>query len=262
VDRRIVVLRDAGGLDKDGAARLVAVLDPPPPNAALVLIGTGGKVPAALSKKVAQLGKVHDVGVRKAAQKREFVAEHLRHGSVRLSASAQKRLEAHLGEELGRLDGMLETLAAAYGEGVTIDDAMLEPFLGSRGSVPIWDLTDALEAGSIAGALSVLDRMMGPGGASAHEILASIDNHVSRAARLQGAPVTSGEDAAALLGVHAFPAKKSLDLSRRLDLERLRDCLAFIAQADLDIKGMSGLDDRVVIEVLVARLTQRLSARR
>lgn len=262
VDRRIVVVRDAGNLDKQGADRLVAVLDPPPANAALVLIGTGGKVPAALAKKVAQLGAVHDVGSRKAAQKREFVAEHLRHGPVRLSAAAQKRLEGHLGEELGRLDGLLETLAAAYGEGVSVDDAMLEPFLGSKGSVPLWDLTDALEAGSIADALSVLDRMMGPGGVSAHEILASIDSHVSRAARLHGAPVTSGEDAAVVLKVHAFPAKKSLDLSRRLDLDRLRDCLAFIAQADLDIKGMSGLDDRVVIEVLVARLTQRLSVRR
>ena len=262
VDRRIVVVREAGALDKEAATRLVAVMDPPPPGAALVLIGGGGRLSTVLTKKVAQLGKVHDVGVRKAAQKREFVAEHLRHGSVRLSASAQKMLETHLGEELGRIDGMLETLSAAYGEGVTVDESMLQPFLVARGSVPIWDLTDALEAGSIPRALSVLDRMMGPGGASAHEVLASIDNHVSRAARLQGAPVTSGEDAAAVLGVHAFPAKKSLDLSRRLDLERLRDCLAFIAQADLDLKGMSGLDDRVIIEILVARLTQRLSARR
>jgi DNA polymerase III subunit delta len=262
VDRRVVVVRDAGAFDKEAAARLLEVLDPPAPGAALVLVGGGGRLVPALAKKAQQIGEVHDVGARKAAQKRQFVAEHLRHGSVRLSAGAQKMLEAHLGEELGRLDSTLETLGAAYGDGVTVDEAMLEPFLGSRGSVPIWDLTDALEAGSIAGALAVLDRMMGPGGASAHEILASIDSHVSRAARLQGAPVTSGEDAAALLGVHAFPAKKSLDLSRRLDVEALADCLGFLAQADLDVKGLSGLDPRVVMEVLVARLTQRLSARR
>ena len=42
----------------------------------------------------------------------------------------------------------------------------------------------------------------------------------------------------------------------------LRDCLANLAQVDLDIKGMSEREDRVVIAVLVARLTQRFSARR
>jgi len=256
VDRRIVVVRDAGRLDKEGAKRLIDALDPPPPDAALVLVKGSKAVPASVVKKAGALGKVIDVSIRKAAQKREFVTEHLRHGSIRLSAGAQKKLEGHLGEELGRLDGILDTLAAAYGEGVTVDEAMLEPFLGTRGSVPIWDLTDALEAGNIARALSVVDRMMGPGGVSGHEIVASIDNHVSRAARLQGSPVRSGEDAAAILGIHAFPAKKSLDLSRRLDLEQLSDCLRLVSQADLDMKGMSGLDERMIIEILVARLTR------
>jgi DNA polymerase-3 subunit delta len=262
VDRRIVVVRDAGRLDKDGAARLAAALDPPPPDAALVLVKGSKAIPASLLKKVAALGRVVDVSIRKAAAKREFVTEHLRHGSVRLSAGAQKQLEAHLGEELGRLDGILDTLAAAYGEGVTVDEEMLTPFLGSKGAVPIFDLTDALEAGNIAAALGIIDRMMGPGGVSGHEILASIDNHLTRAARLQGAPVRSGEDAAAILKIHAFPAKKALNLARRLELDRLSECLGLVAQADLDLKGMSGLDERLVIEILVARLTRALGARR
>ena len=260
VDRRIVVVRDAGRLDKDGAKRLIEALDPPSPDAALVLVKGGKAIPAAVIKKATSLGRVIDVSIRKAAQKREFVTEHLRHGSVRLSAGAQKRLETHLGEELGRLDGILDTLASAYGEGVTVDEAMLEPFLGTKGSVPIWDLTDALEAGNIARALAIVDRMMGPGGISGHEMLAAIDSHLSRAARLQGSPVRSGEDAASILGIHAFPAKKSLDLSRRLDLDRLKDCLRLVSQADLDMKGMSGLNERMIMEILIARLTRSLGA--
>jgi DNA polymerase-3 subunit delta len=139
---------------------------------------------------------------------------------------------------------------------------MLAPFLGAKGAVPIFDLTDALENGNVAVALGFVDRMMGPGGISGHEILASIDNHITRAARLQGAPVRSGEDAAEILKIHAFPAKKALNLSRRLDVETLADCLRLVVEADLDLKGMSGLDEQVVIEILVARLTRALGSTR
>jgi len=262
VDRRIVVVRDAGRLDKDGAARLIAALDPPPPDASLVLVRGAKAIPAALVKKVAALGRVVDVSIRKAAAKREFVAEHLRHAPVRLSAGAQKLLEGHLGEELGRLDGILKTLASAYGEGVTIDESMLAPFLGTKGAVPIFDLTDALESGNIAVALGIVSRMMGPGGVSGHEILASIDNHVTRAARLQGAPIRTGEDAAEILKIHAFPAKKALNLSRRLDVDSLAACLRLVVEADLAMKGRSGLDEQLVIEILVARLTRALGSKK
>jgi len=262
IDRRIVVVRDAGRIDAEGAKRLLAALDSPPPDAAVILVKGSKAVPASLVKKANALGKVFDVSVRKTQQRRAFVAEHLRHGPVRLSPSAQKLLDRHLGDELSRIDGILETLAAAYGEGVSIDEDMLSPFLGTQGSVPIFDLTDALESGSISAALAIVDRMMGPGGISGHELLAAVDNHLSRAARLQGAEIRSGDDAAALLGIHAYPAKKSLNLARQLDLESLSAALALVLQADLDLKGQSGLDERVVIEILVARLTRALATKR
>jgi len=262
IDRRVVVVRDAGRLDAEGAKRLLAALDPPPPGAAVVLVKGSKAVPASLVKKAKDLGKVFDVSVRKTQQRRDFVAEHLRHGSVRLSPAAQKLLDQHLGEELSRMDGILETLSAAYGEGVTVDDQMLAPFLGTQGSIPIFGLTDALESGSISAALGIVDRMMGPGGISGHELLAAIDNHLSRAARLQGSDVRSGDDAAAILKIHAYPAKKSLNLARQLDLESLAHALSLVVQADLDLKGQSGLDERVVIEILVARLTRALATKR
>ena len=62
---------------------------------------------------------------------------------------------------------MLETLAAAYGEGATVGVEELEPFLGASGSVPEWDLTDAITAGDAATSLDVLHRLVGPGGRAA-----------------------------------------------------------------------------------------------
>jgi DNA polymerase III delta subunit len=69
-------------------------------------------------------------------------------------------------------------------------------------------------------------------------------------------------DAAAVLGTAPFVAKKALEQSRRLGSERIAAAIKLIAAADLDCRGLSGLDSGVVIEILVARLaTQTRPAR-
>jgi DNA polymerase-3 subunit delta len=262
IDLRVVVVRDIGRMKAEDAKRIVAALVPPPPGAVLVLVAGHGAAPRGLAKSIAEHGTVLDVTARRAGERKSYLAEHLRGAPVRLTAEAQRLLSAHLGEDLGRLHGLLETLAAAYGEGVSVDGAMLAPFLGTKGSVPIFDLTDAIDRGELANALGVVDRMMGPGGSSGHEILASLDFHFSRAARLDGADLRSGDEAAALLGVAPFPAKKALDLSRQLGSEALKSALGLIADADLDLRGMTGLSERMVVEILVARLARLCGAQR
>ncbi len=261
IDRRVVVVRDAGRLDAAGAKRIVGVLDPPPPSAILILSTSKGTIPAALRKMVSALGELIDVSTKKAGDKKSYIQEHLRHGPVRINAAAQKALVDHLGDDLARLSGLLETLASTYGTGVTVDELMLEPFLGTKGSVPIFDLTDAIDKGSIDLAVSIVNRMMGPGGISGHEILASLDNHVSRLALLDGADLTSGDEAAALLGIHPYPAQKLLASARSLDSSAIRASVTLVADADLALKGTTGLSEQAVIEILVARLARTTKTR-
>ena len=101
---------------------------------------------------------------------------------------------------------------------------------------------------------------MGPGGSSGHEILASLDYHFTRVARLEGADVRNGDDAAALLGIAAYPAKKVLDLARRMDSGSIKDAVELVANADLDLKGMTGLSEAMIMEILVARLSRVVGA--
>jgi DNA polymerase-3 subunit delta len=76
--------------------------------------------------------------------------------------------------------------------------------------------------------------------------------------RLDGAGAANAEAAATVLGVKkggsTFPAKKALDQGRKLGRERLHAAIRLLADADLDLKGASGLDDGIVLDVLVARL--------
>lgn len=260
VDLRVVVVRDIGRVNTQDSKRILATLSPPPPGAVLVMVAGHGAMPRGFAKAVGEHGEVLDVTARRFAERKSYLADHLRDAPVRLNAQAQQQLSQHLGEDLGRLHGLLETLASAYGEGVTVDAEMLAPFLGSQGSVPIFDLTDAIDRGEVANGLGIINRMMGPGGTSGHEILASLDNHFVRVARLDGADIRSGEDAAALLGVAPYPAKKALDLSRRLDSATMASAVGLIGDADLDLKGVTGLSELMIMEILVARLSRLVGA--
>jgi len=63
---------------------------------------------------------------------------------------------------------------------------------------------------------------MGAGGSHPLVVLSILHRHYQAMLRLDGAGVTSGEQAAALLGLRsAFPAKKALEQGRRLGPARL-----------------------------------------
>ncbi len=176
---------------------------------------------------------------------------------MRLDGPATARLSEHLGGDMGRLEGLLDTLASAYGPGATVTLADLEPFLGEAGSLAPWDLTDAIDAGETATALSVLHRMLVAGDSHPLVVMAQLHRHFRQIMQLDGAEVTSPEQAAEVLGIRsAFPAKKALAQSRRLGTARIARAIQLLAEADLDLRGATALPGETVLEVLVARLSR------
>lgn len=262
VDRRVVVVRGAGRMVAADAARLAAVLADPLPSTVLVLVAGGGTIPQALVKAVTSAGEVIDTSVRTAGERKGWLSDQLHGAPVQLNAAAAARLSEHLGEDLGRLASITDALAAAYGEGATIDPAKLEPFLGVAGGVPSWDLTDAIDAGDPAAALSALDRMTVSGGLAPPQVIAILHRHYGTMLRLDGTGVRSGDEAAELLGLRSpFVARKALEQGARLGSEKVRDAVGLVATADLDVKGQTALPASLVLEVLVARLSRLSPAR-
>ncbi len=257
VDRRVVVVRDAGQLGAADAKRLVSYLGDPLASTALVLVAGGGTVPASLAKAVASVGQVVDTQVGTGRARSQWLAEHVRDGPVRLEPAASARLAEHLGEDMGRLRGLLDTLAAAYGPGATVTPEDLEPFLGEAGALAPWDLTDAVDAGDTAAALGVLRRMEHAGETHPLVVLTMLTRHFRRMLRLDGAGVTSPEQAAQLLGLRsAYPARKALAQAKRLGTSRIARAIQLLAAADLDLRGSTALRGELVLEVLVARLSR------
>ncbi len=176
---------------------------------------------------------------------------------MRLDAAAVARLDDHLGSDMGRLAGLLDTLAAAYGAGATVSVDDLEPFLGEAGALAPWDLTDAIDDGATPRALEVLHRILTAGESHPLPVLLLLHQHYRQMLRLDGSGVTSPEQAAEVLGIKsAFPAKKALAQANRLGSASIARAIQLLADADLDLRGATALPGEVVLEVLVARLSR------
>ena len=116
-ERRVVVARDVGRFTADEVAPLVAYLGDPLPTTELVLVGGGGRVAKALSDAVKRSGgtvRSTDPPTR-ARDRQGWVGEHATSVGVKLAPAAAALVAERLGEDVGRLDGLLATLAATFG---------------------------------------------------------------------------------------------------------------------------------------------------
>ena len=133
--------------------------------------------------------------------------------------------------------------------------------MGEAGSVPPWELTDAIDRGDAATALDKLQRMLGAGGRHPLQLMVTLHAHFERMLRLHGSDATNEAQAAAVLGLKGstFPARKALTRVKALGPGRLSRALLLLADADLALRGQQGWPPEQVLEVLVARLA-RLAA--
>ncbi len=260
-ERRVVLVRQAGALGAEAVQALIQWCKAPSEFALLVLAAGGGAISQKLTSAVKACGEVVDANPPKGAGRHNWFAQEVKAGPVKLDASAVALASEHLGSDVARLSSLLETLAATYGPSAKLGRAELEPFLGSEGDVAPWDLTDAIERGDIAAALGVMKRMLA-NGRHPLALLAVLQRSFSAALALQGRGELSESEAASLAGIAPFAARKALSLSRRLGKEKVFDAIDILASADLDLRGATGLDPELVMEVAVARLARICSSSR
>jgi DNA polymerase-3 subunit delta len=256
------VIREVGRFTANQVQPLLDYLEQPLDTSVLVLSGGGGTVPAPLVKAVQKHGEVIDAGTPRGKARTSWVLDKLHDAPVKVDAAAARLIEGHLGEDIARLEPLVTILTAAYGPGAKLGLAQVEPYLGEAGSAAPWDLTDAIDKGDAASAIEQLHRLMNGAGRHPLGIISSLHTHVSRMARLDGAGAASEADAAALLGIAAYPAKKALNQSRRLGTDSLLRMLTLVADADVDLRGRSSWPDVLILEVLVARLARTGAPRR
>ena len=265
---KAVVVRDAQDQLRgaEDLRRLSAYIADPNPQTSLVLVlsGDNKKLVESAKKAGATILDPSPPGQTKA--RGGWLSDRLKAAPVRLDRQAAARLASHLGEDLGRLPGILEVLAAAHGEGATITAADLDPVLGDEGGGAPWDLTDAIDGGDASAALHHLHRLLH--GRHPFVVLATLWGHYQRILRLEGSGARNEAQAAAVLSMKGstFPARKALAQAARLGPSGTARAVELLHRADLDLRGLrtyaSRDSDRITLEVLVARLARLAATRR
>lgn len=266
----VVVARNAGRFRAEELGPLLEVLGEPNPTSTLVLVWeppAGGEARPAPKKLLdavrAAGGSILETDPpSQSKQRAQWLEQRLSASPLHLDGPARAAILDHLGEDVGRVTGLLAVLEGCFppGERVGVED--VTPYLGDAGSVPPWDLTDAIDRGDVAAAITGVQRMM-VAGRHPLQIMASLQTHYERMLRLDGANVADERAAAALLGMKGstFPAKKALAGARRLGSPRLAEAISLLAAADADLRGATGSAPEQVMEVLVGRLARRAGRR-
>jgi len=264
-DRRVVLARHAGRFTTaDLVTPMVEYLDDPLETSSIVLVWEKaptqqrvGNVPKSLATAVKESGgETISTGAPSGKGRSSWVNEQIAAADVSVTGAGAKLIESTLGDDVNRLRSILEVLASTYGPDESLGPDEIAPYLGESGSVPPWELTDAIDRGDIPLALENLARMLGAGGRHPLQLLASLQTHFGRMLALDGAAVGGEKAAAEYLGMKGstFPAKKALAQSRKLGSDGVRQAALLLSDADVDLRGRSAWPGELVLEVLVARL--------
>lgn len=266
---RVIVMRNGSRFNVDALGPLIAYAADPNPTSQVLVVWDKPTMPSAkaytVPKKLTDAvkacgGTVSDSDVSANAKVRQgWLDDHLAAAAVKFLPQTKSLIVGRLGEDVARLGGLIRLLEATFPAGSKLSPEDVEPFLGEAGSVPPWELTDAIDKGDVPLAVSKLRRMMNAGERHPLALMATLGTHFQRMLRLDGSGVRSEQEAAELLGMKkgsTFPAKKAMQQGRNLGSERLARAVGLLAQADVDLRGASAVPPEATMEVLVARLAQ------
>jgi len=190
-------------------------------------------------------------------QRDQWVRKYLKEKGIRLSQDATELLEQHLGEDLAMLASLTDILIARFGENPHLSTDDIYPYLVQAGEIAPWELTQAIEAGNTTGALQALNRLIHSSDKHPVQILSYLSNHYQLLFKAHRIPSLDAEFVRKVLGLkHSFQARQIMENAQRLTFNDISRMSYLLFQADLDLKGKSGLSAELTLEILVARLCQ------
>lgn len=260
--KRVIVARDfARFTRKEDLQGLLKYLENPIEVNHLVLVWEKGpklqrvgQIPKALVEKVNSCGQVIDVRVGRKVN--DWIRQQVAESSVMLDDASIALLEHTIGEEVSRVPAILATLESVFGSGAHLQSVDVEQYLGQSGNVPPWELVNKISTGNAGASLEMLTRMQSSGAQHQMQILGYLSSHYFRLLQLSGQSGLSTDEAMALLGDKSnFRSKKTLAEAKRLGDKKVKRAVQLVAEADLNLRGGTGVPPETVMEILVARLS-------
>ncbi len=258
--RRLVIVRDADGLDAKQLEQLAGYVEAPAPETVLAFVAE--KVDQRMKfftsfKKKGVLLKLDPLAERQLAG---FVRGEAAARKLRFEPGCAEMIAGEVGADLGQLVDAVERLELYVGERRQVSAADVEAVVATTRQRSVFELADAIGAGEPERALTALGSLLGAR-EPALRILAMIARSVRQLLVVREA-LDRRQPRAALfekLGVPPFVVDKLEAQARKVDAPSLRAMHRAIYRADRTLKS-SKLDDERVMEQLVLSLASRRSA--
>ena len=253
---RVVLIEDADEFVTKYRKNLEAYLEKPAKKGLLVLEVKSWPGNTKLAKRLPDVGLDLDCAPLKAADLPRWLVEHTQHEYGRtLNRDAAATLTQLAGTDLAQLDQELAKLAAYVGDNTSIDVAAVEKLVGGWKAETTWGMLDAVRDGNLSVALHLLEKLI-QSGEHPLKLLGGIHftfRPLAKATELTRQGQILGE-ALVEAGVKPFNQAPAAAYLKRIGRPRAEKILAWLLQADRDLKGSSHLPERIVMERLLWQL--------
>jgi DNA polymerase-3 subunit delta len=257
--RRLVIVEDADTFVTKHRKDLEAYVERPSASGVLILQTKQWLATTKLAKLVGQTGLAVDCTAprdRDTARVVAWLIEYAQaHCDAHLDSGAARHLVDLVGLELGILVAEVEKLAVYAGESKRISRGDVAQMVEAGRVETIWKALDAATTGQGATALKLLDELLA-GGEFPTPMLAAMSASLLRihhAGRLRAGRLGL-EEACRIAGIPGWAVEKTGKQHAHLGPRRVDRLPALLLRADLDLKGGSALDPRVVLERLMVEL--------
>jgi DNA polymerase III subunit delta len=259
--RRLVIVEEADTFVTKYRPELEAYVEAPSHSGILLLQVKTWTATTRLAKLVDKLGlaiECNAIAERQSKKVIVWLTEHARSRcDVELDASAANLLLELVGLEIGILIAEVEKLAVYVGDAKRIERADVAQMVGAGRVETIWKALDAAASGQAKVALELLDNLLAAGEPPVMLLAAMSASllKVHHAGGLRGSRLPLDE-ACRIAGIPPFAVEKTGRQHAHLGPRRVDQLPATLLRADLDLKGGTLADPRVVLEQLVVGLSR------
>jgi len=259
--RRLVIVEEADPFVTKHRKELEAYAERPSLSGHLLLQVKQWTSTTKLAKLVDKVGLAIDCNPLPEKQAQKVVAWLVQSARTRCDAQldpgAANLLVELVGLEIGILTAEVEKLAVYAGDAKRIDRADVARMVDAGRVETVWKALDAATTGQAQMALELLDNLLAAGEAPVMLLAAMSASllKVHHAGRLRGARLALDE-ACRIAGIPPFAVEKTGRQHAHLGPHRVAQLPSMLVQADLDLKGGSSAEPRIVLERLLVGLSR------
>ncbi|MGC8640993.1 MAG: DNA polymerase III subunit delta [Isosphaeraceae bacterium] len=253
--RRVVVVEDADTFVTKNRKGLEAHVQATGGTGVLVLQVKSWPAATVLYRQVAASGLPIECNSPSEKELIPWLIDHAARNQAQLETDAAKLLVELVGVEVGLLAAEVEKLAVYVGSVGVIRRADVARMVEAGRIETVWKVIDSATLGQGAAAIADLDDLLAAGEPPV-KVLAAFTSSLQRlhhAGQLRARRVPL-EEACRIAGIREFFIDKTRRQHAHLGPSRVDRIPAMLLKADLDLKGNSALDPRIILEELLIQL--------